>query len=659
MRKQGLISVMVLAGIWMGPASAEAAKPPLGFADQTTLSVSCANLVAGQSVTIRNETATRRRVTLEISGLENSDSRTVKLGQVCGGLRVRLPVKRLKPGRSAKAMLRATSSGSQSYSGSLALFSRKGRVARRQLAISPTPESEFSASPLVSSQSAKREARKPSSDELIWVPVAGASKDIPEPPESGNAPSITVGALSGTNGPIPLTYEGEKEVLTATTSEIGLVVGDDYEPGSYSGKVDLMPGAEGGEVTIDLKVTTWWPIPAIVLLLGIIGGVLLQRQSGRRGPRARLLQRIADLQQRHGDAVAKLRLAAGGPPGGGGGPNKPWGDYSIAQLAQAQEQLREQVERSTEKAWVKIDDKVLADLEARIAMVEAQIDLLGMVPDLARELEEALSQLAAEQPSPLPPRRGSDEDEANPSLEGEARETLVGAPTGRAELQGKLEAIRSRAAAVRNLLELEERLSDLWRDKEELDGARVLSGEEITALERELIAIRHLLWEAETDKDLEQANGLLQAAAAKIAGLWAKLPEDRLPMLAGIQRIEFGFELEAAEPIELTAPGTVVENPLLPGQPGAAPSAPPPQLSIEEAAEQISQARFGQLLLVLVTGVVALASGLAVLYVGKEWGSVWDYLAALVWGLAAQTLVLSLATSINEVGALTARRSDR
>lgn len=658
-RKPGLIAVIVLAALWIGPATAEAAKPPLGFADQAALSVSCAELVEGRSVAIRNETASKRRVRLAVSGLENSDGRSVRLRQVCGGLRIGLPVKVLKPGRSTKATVRAVKSGPQTYTGSLTLFARFGRVARRELEISPTPEAGLSTPPLLASQSAKRQKWDPFDGGLVWVPVGLASDEVQLPPEASDGTrSMTVGALVGTEGTIPVTYEGEIEELTATTSLVGLELGG-YEPGSYSGKVDLMPGAEGGDLALDLKVTTWWPIPALVLLLGIVGGVLLQRQSGRRGPRARLLQRIADLEQRHGDAVAKLRLAAGGPPGGGGGPNKPWGDFSIAQLAQAQEQLREQVERSTEKAWVKIDEKVLSDLEARIAMVEAQIDLLGMVPDLARELEGALNQLAAGPSSPLPPRRGSDAGETNPGLDAEARQALVGASTGRAELQGKLDAIRSRAAAVRNLHELEERLSDLWRGKKELDRARVLTAEEKTELDRELIAVHHLLWESETDRDLEQAHEQLQAAAAKIAGLWAKLPEEQLPQLARIRHIGFGMELEAAEPLVLPAPGTVAEGPLLPNQTDAAPTASLPQLSVEEATEQISQARFGQLLLVLVTGAVALASGLAVLYVGKEWGSPWDYLAALVWGLAAQTLVLSLATSINEVGALTARRSHR
>jgi hypothetical protein len=658
MLKRSLIAIVVVPTLWVGVAAAEAAKPPLGFTEQGSLSVSCADLVEGQGIAIRNETASRRRIRLSVSGLENADGKVIGLRKVCGGLRIKVPVKVLGPGRSTKATLTASSGGALSYSGSLMLFARIGRVARREIAISPTPEPELSASPLVDSQSVERSDLNPFDGGLVWVPVSLPDEDIPAPPESPDGTrSSTVGALAGVNGTIPVTYEGDSKPLTPTTSLVGLKLGG-YEPGSYSGKVDLMPGTEEGDVTLDLKVTTWAPIPAIVLLIGIVFGVLLQRQSGRRGPRARLLQRIDDLEERHGDATAKLRLAAGAPPGGGGGQAKPWGAFSISQLPEVQTKLREQVEQSTEKAWIQIDKAVLDDLEARIAVVEGQIDLLEMVPDLAGELEEALTELEANRPAELPPLRSSDAEQPKPSLDAEARLALVGAAIGARKLQGKLDAVRSQAAAARNLQELEERLHQLWMARRTLDDDSLSKSEE-AELETRLAAIRHLLWGAESSEDLESAAKQTEEAAMKIASLWHKLPKGARPLPPHVQKMSsLIMAMEDAEPIYLAAPGVVAEQHLPPSAPGPVPAAPLPKLSVEEAESQISKARFNQGLLVLVAAAVALASGLGVLYVGKPWGSFWDYVAALGWGLAAQTLVLSLATSIDGLGALRARRSN-
>ena len=54
--------------------------------------------------------------------------------------------------------------------------------------------------------------------------------------------------------------------------------------------------------------------------------------------------------------------------------------------------------------------------------------------------------------------------------------------------------------------------------------------------------------------------------------------------------------------------------------------------------------------------IVALVTGLSALYIGKTWGTFWDYVAALAWGLMTQTVILSLSGAIDGLGPLGALR---
>src|SRR4029077_5965138 len=403
----GIAAVVCLSCTSTALAASE--DPPLAFAQDTTLETTCAELRGGVELEVRNETAVRQALHLVPTEFSDAEGEPVEIGEVCGGLTVEVARHSLDRAAGTTAPLRAAANKEQTFSGSLSLFAADGRVARREVAISPKPTvGALEATPLVTSQSVERAVLEPDQGP-VWVAVDIPNEDIPPVPKSkqGTMPT-TVGALSGPNGTVAVTYSGESEPLTTTTSLVALDLGH-LDPGSYSGKVDLLPGdEEKGYLALSLTATPWWPIPVIFLALGILGGVWLQRESGLRGPRGRLLQRIDDLEGRHKEAVAKLKGEAG---------DKPWGSFEIADLSELEADLRQRLSRSTERTLIQIDKAVLADMETRIGKVENQIELLEALPEHARDLEAALRELASKHPQQLPPRKSGDSRQPQPSLD--------------------------------------------------------------------------------------------------------------------------------------------------------------------------------------------------------------------------------------------------
>jgi hypothetical protein len=637
----GVVAAIVVMGLSPTGATAEE-EVPLGFAEEAALTTTCSDLVDGVEVPIRNETAVPQEAHLVLGAFGGAEGKPVGNGAICGGLEVQLADSTLGAGTTTSARLVAKAATGSSFSGSLVLFGRDGRVARRELAIAVAPAVGLEATPLVPSISAERDHADPFDQGPVWVPVAIPAGEIPPLPASAPK-TISVGALAGTNGTVAVTYSGETKPLTETTALVGVDLGG-ADPGSYSGTIDLLPGDdEKGAVALALTVTTWWPIPALVLLIGIGLGIWVQRQSGLRGPRARLLKRIEDLEQRHTDARAKLRKEANVPPKGPG--DEAWGAFAITDLDELQKGLRERVDASTKKVAIQIDKTVLTDLEAKIGVVEGQIDLLEAVSDHAEGLEGALRKLESERPADLPARKGSDLETEEPALAPEARKALAGEAVAADELQKRLDAIDARGEEVRTLQRLEERLSDLWIDRRELDQ---LEDSLLTPLDAELDSIRHRLWSAEESEDLESAAEALQGTAKKVADLWHRLSPTRpVPLrieILGMRARGVAAGSEVAEALAEVEAGAGAAPPI--------PPPPPPGLSAEEATRQIAKARANQWIVLLMGALVALASGLAALYVGKAWGSCWDYLAALIWGMLAQATVLALATSIDGLRAL-------
>src|SRR5438128_6377571 len=76
---------------------------PFVFADQTPLVTSCADLVTGVAVEVRNETAKRRRLHVLIGRLADSSGEFHGARDVCGGLTATATSPRAELGKNGKA----------------------------------------------------------------------------------------------------------------------------------------------------------------------------------------------------------------------------------------------------------------------------------------------------------------------------------------------------------------------------------------------------------------------------------------------------------------------------------------------------------------------------------------------------------------------------
>lgn len=653
---RGAIGVTIGLFLLAGADPATAAEPPLVFAETSALQTTCAKLAGGVSVTIRNETAAKRRVHLVPVELRDSAGARAGRGAVCGGLTVKV-AHVLAGGRGARATVRAKKKWPGGFSGSLLLFASKGRVARRDLSISKqAPIATLEAKPLVESETVKlgESDRGP-----IWIPVDGAASDLPR---AATQSDLTVGAVSGTNGAAAVVYGGRR-ALNGSAARVKLELDPDgLDPGAYKGTVDLnQSDDEKGTFELEIKVAACWAIAAALLLFGILLAFPLQRLNGRRLPLVRLRRRIRRLTSQHEKSRGKLRAAAA---------TKKWGDFAISDIARVQERLGERLGNADEHVLIQIDKKVLEGVEAAIGAVESQIDLLGEIPEHAKDLEAALDRLELERPADPGNLADVDAPQSRPSLDAEARESLRGEPVRIEMLKPLIEEIDARTKQILTLQGLQGRLEDLSRARRSLD--RLRDKGKLKELDKKLNTIVYLLWTARMAEDLDTAAKEIQATATLTAELWNTLPDAVAPPSAVLRHATAHGpllnEFVALEsPLETLSDQTAVIETLEvpPGAPSSpAPSAPSvpdtppaPPLDAGSTEREVIRAFWAQCLAIAIAAVVAVATGLILLYVPNEtWGSPWDYLAAATWGLGAQATVSALTTSVDLLGPLGLRR---
>lgn len=640
----------------VGAGSAAAEEPLVAFASTKPIVKTCADLFEGVNVAIRNESGEPRVARVRLSEFEDASETSVSDAEVCGGLAVTPRQVRLPPGGSATTQLKSIASPDRRFTGSLVAFAPAGGVSRIALTIagaSETGEAELTL--LSDKQSAQWSDLEPGAQEPIWIPVALSEAELSKAPlEEGRV----LGTLVGRDSVLPVSYRGDHKRLTDSTSLLGLEVGGDKHPGPYSGKVDLLPESEAGAVEISLMVTTWWLLPAILLILGIVTGVWVQRQIGLKQPLAQLRKRVENLDRRY--EGAKEKLAGATTPD-----VKPWQGFAISDLPALKASLLDRVESGNEGVFIKLDEEVLKDLKAKVGAIETQIDLITEVPDHALALEEGIKALDDTRPTRLPPlpTGTADEERLVPASE----QSLEGGP-GRAEkLKGKLEAIDVRAKQVTRLAELEKRLGDLWSAAEGF--ADKVDSKQLDSLKQALTKLRQQLWTAEGDEDLVAASEEVQKAKqqvvllsiAQTVVLQGQVAEGAGPAAAFlmVEPTAMLADLHPAGAAAIPAAPSATPFPPLPvAAPPAAtvpalPPTPAPKLNSEEVDRRLERARWAQAVVILVAALVAFSSGWQVLYVGQPWGdSLSDWLATFVWGAAAQTTVLALATSLDGFVAL-------
>ena len=639
-RLMGAVGVLLMVMSAPGLAAAEPAAEadlPLAFVDSDPLEISCSELAEekGVRVPVRNETAVRQEVALGLA-LEDENGRTVASGSVCGELRVELEKTTLAAGETTRILLTADEeTDARKITGSLVVHGDKGRVARKEATIAAqAPAHDLEATPLDSSVSATFEDLDAGT---IWVPIKG------EPPddEEGTKP-VTVGALSGPGDPVEVVYKGRAEALKGEASKVALELEGDLEPGTYSGTVDLDPG-EKGEVELEVEVSEQAYKAAAAIFAGILVGLGLLTFASRFLPRTRLKGRLASLRRRYEEAVKSLEESEGGELG--------WKSFRIKDLSKRRQVLEAQIDEALAKTFVKIEKSVRENIEKGTDLLEAQVDLLKALPAPARDLELALQ---LPRPVGLQGAEGSG-GKTQSELEIRARKAIQGSEISAAELESLIGELGPLAEQVRRLRSTEAVLGGLWRrlPAVTVKADRLRCEDLLSPCERHLLAVEDAKGLEAVGHEIQKAEDEIEAAISKLgvrklaswAGSEGEMPPEEMAQAIG--------EAIGLKPREHGAALAMVATAQ------AAPPLAPPQfmpfesrLEAEKATEALRRGQWAQLLVALVTGVIVLVVGLEALYVGETWGTTWDYIAAISWGIAAEASLASLATSLDDLRAL-------
>lgn len=610
-----LAPVAAALAFWaISTAPARAGDPLVAFAETEKITTTCSKLEGeGVRVKIVNKTATAETPTLSFD-LTSEDGQRKEPTAVCGGLELDSDAPEVPAKKSTVVTVKAKDAGGEGdASGFIVISDGTERLERRAFAVS-AEKTSLEATPLVKSVSMDFEA-----GDSILIPVE-------ELPKNGEAHmGSPVGAVLGPDGPFRVTYGG----ATLTEEEgpvVQLNVAGDPGGGTYSGQADLKPGVEGGEVSLALEVSSSVCLAIALLLFGILLGLLLQWFAGSLIPRARLLARVDKLSERAEEA----RKAAA---------KEGW-KVEIENVDQLETDLRRKIRDTMPRGelTIKIDEKVLDSNSEAITVVEAEIDLLEDFPQHAQALQSALALPTAKVPAL--------EDQTGRVIEAKARE-LLGVRSLEAEaLKPWLERMDTRAEQVRSLRGHEGRLKALWLEAERIQ--KVDGTKDLKSVKEVLREASRSLAEAAGTEELAEALELLRRARDELVKLRASFPEGAAEALEG-------QEVEEVTLLANTSERNIFLSAYQLEPVGLEEQLPPPVMTKAEAKGFIARAQDYQWGVVAIAAVLAVASGLLAIYVGKTWTADWEgVLTAVTWGAVTQTALTFLIASLNDLGALRA-----
>jgi hypothetical protein len=486
----------------------------------------------------------------------------------------------------------------------------------------------------------------------VWIPLKA---DV-DPGAQGKNLALAsgpVGWVDGDHGSAIVKYKSGETKTVSTGKAIPVEIAGLTNAGDYEGKLDLIadPEDKAGSVTIKAAVSDAWGWAVLAILAGTLAALALLRYSG-------LARATFNLNMRRWqalDAIAKAKAKVASATG------KPWAGADIDDAAAAKSnEITTKIGELGRLSFSEADGKKVAEIEADLAVLTtaaANLDALARVMPQLEPARDSLSRRAAPLPRTDPVHMGA------PPLAAEAKKLLEPKKLTLEELNALV------TTKVPDMLKL---IGD-WQSRE-VDVAHSESALEaidptkLPADRKQIFddAIKCLcrvwneLWEVteaskfatdKIDKDLSRVHRKL----ADLHGVPQK------PHVTGTLRY-------AREPTtaQLSDWGNVVLADVLradvvlgQGAPGAAaPEPPPPALSTPPPTEKtIERLRWEGLkregILLMIGFVIALVTALKALYMGKAWGTWFDYVEAVLWALTASAaLTLILVPSLDQLSKL-------
>ena len=419
--------------------------------------------------------------------------------------------------------------------------------------------------------------------------------------------------------------------------------------GKYSGTLDFLPADEkAGDVTLTVNVTDFILWPILVLLAGIALAVWGQHYTG-------VHRKILTLLERHANAETTFK----------GLPQSIHGYQISANLDEKFKGLKETLVGLDKAYFDKFDEEQkYTDAIVELEALEAHVDAWGKFETKLTALKGALDKLkpvvdTAERP---PAEALPDPDLVHP----------VFYTTASGLLEGKaitLDEFTKLQAEI-------EGATRLAREWEELEGLAQWSRGRITVLREN--------YQSMTEKERERLDEAHQSVNSAWFDLWLAKNEEQITasgvrseiLIAkdAVWRLSHRFGAPAPEPPPPTlvrvfayVPGMdLVEPPetageVRPAKHYAFMRVPLPEISLDQLpAEPEKRVVFarqaihrGDKSILYIAIVTALVTGLSAVYFPKNFGTLADYLAALIWGGATKAALEGLNAAL---GALFSQR---
>jgi hypothetical protein len=296
--------------------------------------------------------------------------------------------------------------------------------------------------------------------------------------------------------------------------------------------------------------------------------------------------------------------------------------------------LKDAIDVKFKGAYVSIDQKVLDALDATIDADDARVARFGDFADVLPKLEADLKKLQDERPQELPPLESVPATQTEPKLATAARTHLRKQEIAVDALADEFTAIDDARATVAALASLDRYMSSLYVDARALEQ-RFREKDDQTHLSvvlraiEELAASRRQGWMTEEAEIPAELRRRLRTVDDRLALLW---PLSRKPLRVDEETLPTQVELGE---MYVAAPG------------GGAPE-------IDAAQREAAFAQGLEWLVLVVALAVVLVAAMGLLYIGKPFGTVWDYVTIVTWGLATPTALTALSAALNNLGALTA-----
>jgi hypothetical protein len=607
------VAALLVSGTLLDAAPAADSTPVFAFSD-SGLNLTCADLVKGHKVAITNATGSTQSLHLKLRPTSG------KLKSQCGGVSVENVPSKVAPGDTVTATLRGAKPAvvKTPVEGSIVAYGSGGSVATLPLALVTSAESG-PARPLISSVSGTKYRQTTATP--IWIPVdLGAKKKVTF------KPGDVLGAVSSGGDRGAVTFVTQKRMHGVAV--VGLNV-PRLAAGTYSGSVDLLPTVDGkGDVALTVAVKDSWPIVLIVLLASLFFAFLVQRVTGVYIPRYKL--------NTTADGVSKTyqvtRTALANAPESGA-----WKSSTLTDLNDSINKVKADIADQLRGAIVSVDSKITTSLAAAVKALDDTVKTLGDLAKTEPALAQALASYDAGQIT-LPALVGITASE--PLLVQEARAQLLAQQVTVAGLAEALANVVATAQHVSTLAKRRAYIGALYKDiltlQDECAGDTTklaLVNEQL----RELTSVWRQLFTTDDPARLDELLSQLHAIDNALGALWPTVKErmSLQPML----------ELGTREMLEELLPDRGIQLDVGPR---------PVDPHLAAARHSAAMARWLALFALAVALVVAVVAAFGTLYIGKPFGSFWDYVVLVTWGLATPPALAAAATALDNVGALTA-----